>query len=105
RLITSGPSEPRKYADSDLGPTWFGAKPEPTAGTEAPQTTEAAGTGTTGTEAAAEDRPAPRNGAGPHPVPAERHNAATPNGAGPGHTTRVAGPGADGAVLNLDITG
>jgi len=33
-LITSGPSEPRKYADSDLGPTWFGAKPEPTAGTD-----------------------------------------------------------------------
>ncbi|MEU8614501.1 hypothetical protein AB0C29_41590 [Actinoplanes sp. NPDC048791] len=28
RLITSGPSEPRKYADSDLGPTWFGAKPK-----------------------------------------------------------------------------
>ena len=28
RLVTSGPDAPRKYADQELGPTWFGGKTE-----------------------------------------------------------------------------
>lgn len=38
RLLTFGPDAPRKYMDSDLGPTWFSPKTTPTAGGESADT-------------------------------------------------------------------